>query len=163
MVVMGRVTAPWGVKGAVKVEPWSAERESLCRFPAWWVGKPGELRETAVAECREHGTQLVARFEGCTGREQAEAYRGCDVAISRAALPRLAKHEFYQADVIGFEVVNEAGERLGRVAGFLDNGAHGIMRVGHEGGERLLPLAAGVVRRVDTDARRIEVEWGADW
>jgi 16S rRNA processing protein RimM len=163
MVVMGRVTAPWGVKGAVKVDPWSAERESLCRFPAWWVGKPGELRETAVAECREQGRQLVARFEGCTSREQAEVYRGCEIAISREALPKLAKHEFYQADVIGFEVMNQAGERLGRVAGFLDSGAHGIMRVGHEGGERLLPLAPGVVRRIDVDACRVDVDWGADW
>ncbi len=47
--------------------------------------------------------------------------------------------------MIGFEVMNQGGERLGQVAGFLDSGAHGIMRVGHEGGERLLPLAPGVV------------------
>jgi len=163
MIAMGRVTAPWGVKGAVKVQPWSAERGNLCKFPEWWVGKAGELRRISVAEGREHGEFLVARFEGCEDPDQAAAYRGSEIAIRREDLPKPAEHEFYQADVIGLEVVNGEGKLLGRVSGFLENGGNEVMRIGHEGGERLVPLAAAVVRKVDLDAGRIEVDWGADW
>jgi len=163
MVVMGRVAAPWGVKGALKIEPFGAEIGNLCRYPAWWVGRPGELTEVALAECREHGKFLVARFAGCEDRDQADAYRGAEVAVRREDLPEPAEHEFYQADVIGLEVVNARGERLGKVAGFFGNGAHEVMRVEHEGGERLLPVAGEVIRKVDLEAGRIEVDWGADW
>jgi len=163
MVVMGRVTAPWGVKGAVKVEPFGSESGNLCKFSAWWVGKPGELNRIAVAECRAQGGYLVARFEGCEDRDQAAKYRGLEVAVRREDLPKPAEHEFYQADVIGLEVVNARGERLGKVAGFFSAGAHEVMRVAHEGGERLLPVAGDVIQKVDLDRGTLVVEWGADW
>jgi 16S rRNA processing protein RimM len=160
LVVMGRVLAPWGVKGAVKIQPFG---RNLWKFSAWWVGEPGKHSKVAVAECREHGGYLVARFEGCASPEEAKAYRGAEVAIERKDLPQTAEHEFYQADVIGFEVVNARGEVLGRVKEFFSAGVHDVMRVEHEGGERLLPVAGDVIRRIDLSAGRVEVEWGADW
>src|SRR5438445_7430436 len=93
---MGGVMAPWGVKGALKIEPFGAGSGNLCKYSAWWVGKPGKLSEVAVAECRAHGAYLVARFEGCDGPERAGAYRGAEVALRREDLPEPAAHEFYQ-------------------------------------------------------------------
>ena len=160
---MGRVMAPWGVKGALKIEPFGSGSGSLCKHSAWWVGKPGKLSEVAVAECRAHGAYLVARFRGCDSPEKAGAYRGAEVALKREDLPEPAAHEFYQVDLIGLEVVNERGERLGRVAGFITTGANDVMRVAHESGERLVPATAEVIRRVDLAAGTVEVDWGADW
>jgi 16S rRNA processing protein RimM len=163
MIAMGRVLAPWGLKGAVKVEPWGAERDSLCKFSTWWVGKAGKLREIAVAECKVQGVYLVARFEGCDDPDKADAYRGAEIALKREALPKPAEHEFYQVDLIGLAVMNMQGERLGKVAGFISTGAHEVMRVEHERGERLVPATAEVIRKVDLDAGTVEVDWGADW
>lgn len=164
MVVMGRVMAPWGVKGALKVQPFGAGSGNLGKFSSWWVGKPGEHSKIVVVECREHGgAYLVARFEGCENPEQAGAYRGFEVALRREDLPKPGEHEFYQADLVGLEVVNGQGKRIGRVTGFFDNGAHEVMCVDHDGAERLVPVAADVIRRVDLDAGTVEVEWGADW
>jgi len=160
---MGRVMAPWGVKGALKIEPFGSGSGNLCKYSAWWVGKPGKLSEVAVAECRAHGAYLVARFRGCDSPEKAGAYRGAEVALKRGDLPEPAEHEFYQVDLIGLEVVNERGERLGRVAGFITTGANDVMRVAHESGERLVPATAEVIRRVDLAAGTVEVDWGADW
>ena len=109
---MGRVLSPWGVKGAVKVERFGA---NLWRFSHWWVGAPGMHEKMAVAECREQGGYLIARFAGCDSPEAAKAYNGAEVALERKDLPQTAAHEFYQADVIGFEVVNARREVLGRV------------------------------------------------
>jgi len=161
---MGRVMAPFGVKGAVKIQPFGAGSGNLCKYSAWWVGKPGEFDKVAVAECRAHGAYLVARFEGCEDRDKAGSYRGAEVAVRREDLPKPAEHEFYQADLIGLEVVNGEGERLGKVTGFFSaGGANEVMCVAHESRERLLPATAEVIRRVDLDAGKVEVEWGADW
>ncbi len=160
-VVMGRVLAPWGVKGALRIEAFGDD--DLCRHAAWWVGRPGELKEIALAECRAHGVHLVARFAGCEDRDQALKYRGAQVALKREALPEPAAHEFYQADLVGLEVVNGQGEVLGSIAGFAGTGAHDVMRVAHAGGERLITATPQVVRRIDLAAGRVEVDWGADW
>ena len=171
---MGRVMAPWGVKGWVRVEPFSTDRESLCSFPEWWVGKSGALHKIAVRECRPHGASLIARFEGCGDPDQARAYRGSDVAVRREDLPRTAENEFYQDDLVGLEVLNVQGESLGRVAGFLNNGAHSVVRIERRSGpeyqrgerllpERLIPFVPAVVRSVNLEAGVIEVDWGADW
>jgi len=160
---MGRVAAPFGVQGWVKVEPWSAEPASLCKFPAWWVGKADDLHRVAVVECRQHGAIVIARFEGCGNRDQAGAFRGKEVAVPREELPQTAQNEFYLADLVGLEVVNAKGERLGKLTGFLENGVQPVMRVGYDGGERLVPFVVPVVRGVNPAAGVVEVEWEADW
>src|SRR5258707_14200076 len=107
---MGRVMAPWGVKGAVKVQPFGgAGSGNLCKYSAWWIGKPGKLSEVAVAECRAHGAYLGARFEGCNSPEQAGGHRGAEVALRREDLPKPAEQESYQSDTKGPEGVTGQG------------------------------------------------------
>ena len=161
---MGRIVAPYGIKGWVRIEPYSADPGSLTAYPAWWVGGAGGWRELKVARSvLQHGASLVARFEGCEERNAAQALKGSEVALERAALPQNAKDEYYWADLVGLGVVNMRGEELGRVAGLFDNGAHAVMRVVAGETERLLPFVEQVVRQVELAQGRIRVEWEPDW
>jgi len=160
---MGRVAAPFGVKGWVKVVPFTASPAALARYRRLWVGRQGEWREVAVAEAAVHGAAVVARLAGCDDRDAAARLRGSEIAVPREALPAAAPGEFYWADLVGLDVVNAAGEPLGKVQELFSTGANDVMRVGEGKGERLLPFIPTVVRKVDLAARRIEVEWGLDW
>lgn len=161
---MGRIVAPYGVKGWVRVEPYSAVPDSLKAHPSWWVGRSGDWRELKVAECvLQHGASLVARFEGCVERDAALALKGSEIALERGALPQSADNEFYWADLVGLTVVNMQDEKLGEVAELFEHGAHPVMRVVDGGTERLLPFVEQVVRQVDMAAGRIRVEWELDW
>ena len=160
---MGRILAPFGVKGWVKVETFSESPENLARHRSWWIGSEGDWRECRVAETERHGDRLVARLEGCENPEAAAAYRGREIAVPREALPPAGADEFYQADLVGLEVWNLIDERLGTVTGLFNNGAHEVMRVAGEEGERLLPFIPQVVREVDMQAGRVRVDWGKDW
>lgn len=162
-VVMGRVLTPFGVRGWVKVEPFTEQPEALARYACWWLSMAGEWSKVEVAEWARHGARLVARFEGCGTPEQAARYRGSEIAVPREALPEPGENEFYRADLIGLRVVNRAGEELGRIEAMLDNGAHPVLRVAREGGERLLPWVGGVVEHIDLEAGEIQVDWDADW
>ena len=163
LIVMGRILAPFGVKGWVKVETFSESPENLARHRSWWIGSEGDWRECRVAETERHGDRLVARLEGCENPEAAAAYRGREIAVPREALPPAGADEFYQADLVGLEVWNLIDERLGTVTGLFNNGSHEVMRVAGEEGERLLPFIPQVVREVDMQAGRIRVDWGKDW
>jgi len=162
-VPMGRVVAPWGVKGWVKVEPYSDERDSLCGFPNWLLEKRGKLQPVAVAECKVHGAHVVARFEGCDDRDQAEAWRGAQVMLRRGELPPPEPNEVYQADLIGLTVLGANGERLGRIVEILENPGNPVLRIAGEDRERLVPFVPPVIRAVDVEGGVVELEWGADW
>jgi len=163
LIVMGRILAPFGVKGWVKVETFSESPENLARHQSWWIGSEGDWRECRVAETERQGSRLVARLEGCESPEAAAKYRGREIAVPREALPPAGAGEFYQADLVGLEVWNLMEERLGTVTGLFSNGAHEVMRVAGEEGERLVPFIPHVVREIDMHAGRIRVDWGKDW
>ena len=166
LLLVGRVLAPYGIKGWVKVEPFTESPESLRAFGEWRVGKgePDESwRTVKVLESASHSGNVVARFPGCEDRDAALAYRGMGIAVSRSKLPETGQDEFYQADLIGLRVENEKGEQLGEVSGVFSNGGHEVMRVVHEAGERLIPFVAAVVRSVDLGSAVVSVDWESDW
>ncbi len=158
MVEMGVVGGAYGLKGRIKVIPWSAERAALLAHASWWVGGI----EQKVREARQHGTHLIAELDGLATPEQARALKGKLVCVPRQALPQAEEGQYYFADLVGMDVVNEQGLPLGVVKGLASHGAQDVMEVA---GERLrmLPWVDAVVKRVDLDARRIEVDWGSDW
>ena len=169
---MGRVIAPYGVKGWVKVHAYTEDRATLLDYAAWWI-RPragsakdaGGWREYAVEASREHGASLIAQLAGIGDREAAAMLKGADIGVPRDALPPVAENEIYYSYLVGLEVVNRQGEHLGRVATVQDYGAHPVFRVTDvaTGTERLIPFVAAYVDRVDVAAGRIEVDWLPDY
>ena len=159
---MGRISAPFGVKGWLKVQPNTAAARNLLAYKTWWVESDGDWRKIAVAEARVHGRAVVVKLEGCDDRDAASAWRGKLVAVPRAELPGAKSGEYYWTDLIGLAVVNESAQALGRITGILQTGANDVLVVAGER-ERLIPFIADVIRHVDLDAGVMRVEWGADY
>jgi 16S rRNA processing protein RimM len=164
---MGRIVAPYGVKGWLKVVPSTAERETLLSHEEWWLrprGEGSEWRHCTLEEGRPHGSALIVRIAGLDDRENAAMYSGGDVGIARSALPPAAENEVYWSDLVGLAVWNRQGERLGTVAAVQDFGAHPVLRVEHdEGSPRLIPFVEAYVDSVDLASGRIEVDWQKDY
>ena len=161
-MILGRITAPYGVKGWVRVHTHTEMTASLLRYRTWWVGGGERWRECDVAGSRVHGTAVVAQLAGCEDREAAAALRGKQVAVHRSALPATADNEYYWADLIGLRVANVLGEELGIVVGMLETGANDVL-VAQGERERLIPFVATVIRDVDLANGVIRVDWGADY
>ena len=162
MVVMGRVAAPFGVKGWIKVQAFTQTPDGLLAFVDWWVGGDGTWRRRHVEQAALHGRAVVAKLRDCEDREAAARLRGLDVGVPRTALPENAEGEYYWADLQGLRVRNVQGEDLGRVGRLLETGANDVLVV--EGDrERLIPFVTGVVVAVDVAAGEIVVDWGADF
>jgi 16S rRNA processing protein RimM len=165
---MGRVAAPYGVQGWIKVRAFTAVPDGLLAYPSWWLGtSDGRWREFAVREARVHADSLVARLRGMDGREQAAQWRGALIGVPRALLPALSEGEFYLRDLVGLAVVNRSGVTLGRVEGVLDASAHPVLRVVAEGNrdedEHLIPLVPAYIDAIDIAGGRIVVDWQSDY
>lgn len=164
MVVMGRVTAPFGVKGWIKIHVLTAQPGGLRDYPNWWLGREGDWREAQVVSARIHGRALVAQLAGIDDRDAAAALKGLEIGVPRAQLPRAAENEFYWADLIGLRVVNAEQHEFGRVARVLQTGANDVLVVANDAGrETLIPFIADAIQRVDLDTGVISVAWGKDF
>lgn len=159
---MGRISAPFGVKGWVKVQPLTAQPRSLLDYPAWWVERDGGWEKHDVAAAKVQSEAVVARLAGCEDRDAAAAFRGRSIAVPRSELPQTRAGEHYWADLIGLTVVNGKAQNLGRITGILQTGANDVLVVEGER-ERMIPFIASVIREVDVPAGAVRVEWESDY
>lgn len=158
MIVMGRTGAPFGVKGWIKVQPFTESVLGLLEFKQWWLRGQSGWEAVRVVEQAVHGAGLVVRFEGISDRNDAALLRGRDVAVPRSALPATAPDEFYLADLVGLEVENANGEHLGTVERLIETGVNAVLVVDGER-KQLLPFVENVIRRIDVAAGKVYVEW----
>lgn len=182
-VEVGRVLGPWGVKGWLKVQPFSADPKALFSSRRWFIRPadgPGPRTPGAVAlpellritHSKTHGDGVVAAAQEVPDRSAAEAMKGARIFIARSSFPTAPEGEYYWIDLMGLSVVNRQGEALGTVIDLLDTGAHSVLRLrraeavdGDKGdaAERLIPFVAAYIDDVDLPGRRITADWGLDY
>lgn len=164
MVVMGRVAAAHGIRGWVKIQPYTEYLDSLQGFSSWWLGSEnGPWNKVRVAHCEPHNKTLAAQFPDCTDRTAAEKLKGLLVAVPRSSLPAQDEGEYYWVDLIGLDVINEQGARLGKVDHLLETGANQVLSVLIDTRELLIPFVASVIKHVDVKGNVIRVDWSADY
>lgn len=177
-VEIGRVMGSWGVKGWIKVQPFSLDPQALFSTKRWFVRSP-ELASPAwggavadgsvlkVVHAKEHGDMVIASIQGLEDRDAAEALRGGRVFVSRASFPTATEGEYYWVDLIGLQVVNREGVVLGEVRDLMATGPQTVLvlQAQQDGKpvERMIPFVSAFVDKVDTAARCITVDWQPDY
>lgn len=162
-VELGRINGAWGTSGWVRVYSLTSPPENIFDYQPWHTdGAPGLLH---VRQWRRQGPRLVAQLAEITERDAAEALRGTALFIARGSLPEPDTGSYYWHDLMNLEVVNLEGRVLGRVAGFIDAGAHDVLQVESAGSAPvLIPFVhERFIALVDLQAGRIEVDWQPEW
>jgi 16S rRNA processing protein RimM len=177
-LIVGRIGAPYGVRGWVKIFSYTEHPENLLDYDPWFLGKQKvseaksaktgqpSWRACVVEEAKTHGKGIVAKLQGCDDRDAATLLRGLEIAIHKEQLPPAEEGEYYWVDLIGLKVENLAGVSFGRVDHLLETGANDVLVVKGEAGEpeRLIPYVMDVfIKEVDLDAGIIRVDWEADY
>jgi 16S rRNA processing protein RimM len=163
---MGRILGPFGVKGWVRVKTFTGEPAALGDFPRWWVEMKDGWHARALEGFEVHSKGPVAKLAGCDDRDAAMGLQGCDVAVSRSDLGEAGEGEIFWVDLVGLEVVDEAGSALGKVEGLFESGETSVLVVRGQpprGQARMIPFVPAYVKSVDREARRITVHWKADY
>ncbi len=107
LLLVGRVVAPQGLKGELRVLPLSDFPERFTRAGRRWLRRPGsparvvELRGGRVLPGKE---LFVVRIEGIDSRDAAEAAVGEELLVLASDRPKLARGEFHLMDLVGLEV-----------------------------------------------------------
>ena len=160
-VVLGRIGAPFGVRGWLKVQSYTDPLEGIARYRLWELHRGGSLGRRELLGWKRAGSGLAVQLEGVDSREAAQALTGAEVRVERAELPPPAPGEHYWHDLIGLDAFGLQGEPLGRVAGILELPAHPVLVLAGDR-ERLVPLVPERLAGVDVDAGRLTLDWHPD-
>ncbi len=168
-VRLGSINGSHGVKGWVKVFSYTDPVTAILDYSSWVLSRGRESREVKVLEGRLSGKRLLARLEGVDTRDMADELIGYEVTIAQSELPKLQAGEYYWRELEGLVVRSESGQVFGEINHLLETGANDVMVVhptstSVDDQERLIPFVEGeVVKRVDTDAGELVVDWDADY
>jgi 16S rRNA processing protein RimM len=132
-VLLAVVISAAGLKGEVKAKLFTATPDALPRYGVLHTKTGRKLRITAFRPAKE-GEAVIA-FEGVDDRDAAEALKGAELFVERAALPATDEDEFYHADLIGLEVRDSEGRVLGKVSSLHNFGASDVLEFARADGD----------------------------
>ena len=126
-VLLAAVIGAQGLKGEVKARLFTATPDALPRYGVLHTSAGRKLRITAFRSTK--AGEAVIAFEGVADRNAAEALKGAQLFVERAALPDTGEDEFYHADLIGLEARDALGRVLGKVSALHNYGASDVIEL----------------------------------
>ena len=140
-VALAAVAGAHGIKGEVRLKLFTESVAGLKAHKSVYIG--GERRE--IRDLRDANKTAIARLDGVSDRNAAEALRGQLVEVDRDALPPLAEGEYYHADLIGMPCVDRQGAAIGTVVAVENYGAGDLLEVELDSGKKaLIPFRPGI-------------------
>lgn len=163
MVVLGKTSGAFGIKGWVKVFSYTSPPEQIFDYRQWYIKQSGQWNPVKLKSGRPQGKGLIAQIDGIADRNAAEALGRCEIAIMRDQLPKLRENEFYWSDLIGMQVVDTKGKSFGKVKALIETGANDVLVVNGDE-ERLVPwIWDQVIQSVSLQEKLITVDWDPDF
>ena len=141
----GEIVSTHGVRGEVKILPWTDSADFLRRFQTLYIAeKPYTVKHSFV-----HKGCLIASFEGVDDVNAAMTLKGRTVCFDRGDA-RLPEGRFFLADVLGAKVVTEDGTEIGELVDIIENPTQNVYVVRGER-EHLIPAVEEFIRSTDIE------------
>lgn len=187
LVELGHVMSAFGVRGWVKIRPYTDGFDTLVQAKQWWLKAPDSVLTQgaaafvplSIAQARPHSNTVIALPEGYHDRDQAESLRGHTVWLPRGQFESLPDDEYYWVDLLGCRVYStqtSPSVLLGEVSHVFDNGAHAVLVIDQgvldkDGSfvpsrnkrnhiqQSMVPFVEAHVLQVDLDDKSILTNW----
>ena len=124
-ILVGKIVAPQGIRGEFRVQSFASSPEDFKKFHI--ICDKCESDAFHFVRVLKQNV-IIAKIDGINDRNSAETLRGTELFVVRDDLPKLKENEYYQSDLIGFDVIR-GGKKIGIVDGFQNFGAGDIIEL----------------------------------
>jgi len=156
LVCVGVIGAPHGVRGLVKIRPFTEAPDSLPGY-APFVSQAGRPLPAITFRSLAKGMWLAA-IDAVSDREAADALRGTELYIPRDRLPPTEEDDFYYSDLIGLRAYDPHGNQLGTVLAIHDFGAGDLLEIGQDKRNSMMtPFTREAVPAIERERNRLTV------
>ena len=155
---VGKIVNTFGIKGQVKVVPFTDDVKRFNKLKNVYVERKKELQSHKIESVKYTNNMVILKLEGIDSMEDAEKYKNCSIKIERKDAIKLPKDTYFIADLIGLPVYTDEDELLGKVDDIYNTGSSDIYVVKDELGKQiLLPAIKDVLKKIDLDNEKIIV------
>ncbi len=170
LIIVGRVTALFGVKGWLKLHSYTQPITNLLQYKQQcFISVAGDWQPVSFDQGHRHGKGLVVHIKGCDDRDEGRRYIQSDLAIEAGSMPQLEQDEYYWHQLEGLQVwiqgSDGARQLLGRVDHLLETGSNDVLVIKSCQGsvdqrERMLPYRPNeVIKSIDLETGSMIVDW----
>ncbi len=153
-VKLGKITAPQGIKGEVRVYPYTDELTRFSQIEAVLL----QGRRLKIEKVRYMKNMAVLKLEGIDDRNGAENVRNQELLLAREDLWEQPEDTYFVDDILGSSVVTEAGTAVGTLKKIHSRPAQDLYEIEREDGSFfLLPAVKEFIKAVDPQNRTITV------
>ncbi len=138
LLEIGKIINTHGLKGEVKVVPWTDNADDMEAVSTVYVDFAGEKKKLTVQNIRYQKNNLIVKFHEINSIDEAELYKGLVISAERAELGELEEGVYYIADLIGLRAEDEEGKFIGTIKDVFNTGANDIYEIEREGKKPLL-------------------------
>ncbi len=124
-ILIGKIVAPQGIRGEIRVQSFANKPEDFKNFRI--ICNKCESNKFHFVRAIKQDV-VIAKIDGVDDRNAAETLRGTELFVLRDDLPKLQDNEYYQSDLIGFDVIRD-GTKIGVVECFQNYGAGDIIEL----------------------------------
>jgi 16S rRNA processing protein RimM len=155
---VGVIASPHGLKGEVKVFPTTDDAKRFKKLKQVIMDTGSEMRTLHITGLKFSGKFVVLKFDGFDRIEDVEKLKGFSLMIERKDAVKLAKNEYFVADLIDIKVIDEADNELGKITHVIHTGANDVYTVTDESGKDILiPAIKQCILDVDIENRVMRV------
>lgn len=163
MLIVGRVSGLFGVKGWVRLYSHTEPRENILQYKPLYLEIEGKWQPLELIDGHVQGKGVVAVFKGYTDRDAASTLVNVNIGIQQKQLAELPKGEYYWSELEGLKVVTTDGTELGVVDHLIETGSNDVLVVKGDR-ERLIPyIRPDVVTELDMENGIMRVEWDPEF
>lgn len=155
---IGQIVNTFGIKGQVKIVPFTDDITRFDELKEIYVEKKNELKLFQIEQVNYKKNMVILKLKGIETVEEAEKLRNCYLKIDRKDAKKLPKDTYFIVDLIGLDVYTDEGKLLGKVDDIYNAGSSDIYVVKDELGKQiLLPAIKDVLKEVDLENQKIIV------
>ena len=144
-VVIGKISAPHGVRGEVRIVPLTDFPERFENLKTVFIEDDSKMELESVKFSNKF---IIAKFKNINSRNDIEIFNGKLLMLNRSDIPSLPEGEYYNFDIIGLEVIDDKGSKLGKITEVLKTGSNDVYVV--EGKKQILvPALKKVVKEIN--------------
>lgn len=153
---IGKIVAPQGLKGEVRVLPWCDAPDFLLGFPTLYFD--GGKTPVAVEKARAQKGLAILKLEGADDVDAANALRGKVLCCDREDV-ELGERTYFVQDLLGMEVVDadDPARVYGKLTDISATGANDVYEITKGGKSRLIPAIRQVVVSTDVENRVMRI------
>lgn len=156
-LVVGRVNKPHGVRGEIRVTPFTDDPSRFGRLRRVYFDEDGS-HSAAVESARMHKGMALLKLQGYDDRDTVDALREKWLFVAAEDADPLAEGEYYLYQLIGLRVLDEGDNELGELVEVIETGANNVFVVESESGQLLIPDIPEVVLAIDFDDGTMTVQ-----